>query len=403
MTATLATVNGVLKEVYEGDINDQLQSEKVLVKRVESSSDGVFENAGGKYTTFPVRTKRNHGISYRDENVALAAAGRQGYAAATETLKYGYGRVRLTGQLMELANTNQKAFASAMEQEMGGLKEDLARDCNRIAWGHYQANTVGATGIMARCTALGSATTTINAPTTSLIEVGMVIDITDNAGTPIPSGTGRTVVSADYFAASFTVDVAVTTAVGNNIVRTGNFNKEPYGLLGIVDTTGTYHGINSATAGNEYWRSYVDSTTTTLTESSMITTCDGIRRRGGKRPSAIFTSLGVRRAYFNLCTTLRRYNEPKEFSGGLIGLAFNYGKEIPVVEDIDAPNSTALYLTESEIKIYRTKPWYWADTDGSVLKYVHDYDAWEGLMKQYWQIVTHQRNAHAKQTNITEG
>lgn len=402
MTATLATVNGILKEVYEGDINDQLQSEKVLLKRVESSSDGVFEDAGGKYVAFPLRTKRNHGISYRDENVQLAAAGRQGYASAQETLKYGYGRVRLTGQLIDLADTNPKAFAPAMEEEMTGLKEDLTRDSNRIAWGHFQANTVGATGIIARCTAIGTATTTINAPTTSLVEVGMVIDITDNVGTPIASGTGRTVVSALPFASSFTVDVAVTTAVGNNVVRTGNFNKEPYGILGIVDNAGTYHGINSATAGNEYWRSVVDSSTTTLTEASMIANCDGIRRSGGSRPTAIFCSLGVRRAYFNLMTSLRRYNEPKEFSGGLIGLAFNYGKEIPVVEDIDCPTSTMVFLTEKELKVYRSKPWHWQDRDGAVLKYVHDFDAWEALMKQYWQIVTHKRNAHAKMTNITE-
>lgn len=402
MTATLTTVNGILKEVYEGQINDQLQSEKVLLKRIESSSEGVFENPGGKYVTFPVRTRRNHGISYRDENIQLANAGRQGYAAAQETLKYGYGRVRLTGQLMELADTNAKAFASAMDREMDGLKDDLARDCNRIAWGHFQANTVGATGILSRCTAIGSATTTITAPTTSVIEVGMVIDITDNVGTPIASGTGRTVTSALPFSTSFVVDVAVTTAVGNNIVRTGNFNKEPYGILGIVDNAGTYHNINSATAGNEYWRSPVDTATTTLTEAAMIANCDNIRRAGGKKPTAIFCSLGVRRAYFNLMTTLRRYNEPKEFSGGLIGLAFNYGKEIPVVEDIDCPNQTMVFLTESEIKEYRSKPWYWANADGSILKYVHDFDAWEALMKQYWQLVTHQRNAHAKMTNITE-
>lgn len=403
MTATLATVNGILKEVYEGDINDQLQEERVLMKRIESSSDGVFENAGGKYVTFPVRNRRNHGISYRDENIQLAAAGRQGFAATQETLKYGYGRVRLTGQLIELADTNPKAFAPAMEEEMSGLKEDLGRDTNRIAWGHFQSNVVGATGIIARVTATGTASTTITAPTTSLIEVGMVIDITNNAGTPNASSTGLVVASADYNAATFTVNVAVSNSIGDNIVRTGNFNKEPFGILGIIDSTGTLHNINSATAGNEYWRASVDTATTTLTESAMIRNCDSIRAKGGSKPSAIFCSLGVRRAYFNLMTSLRRYNEPKEFSGGLVGLAFNYGKEIPVVEDIDAPVSTMVFLTEKEIKLYRTKPWYWAQNDGSVLKYVHDFDAWEGLMKQYWQIVTHKRNAHAKMTAITEG
>lgn len=402
MSATLTTANGILKEVYEGQINDQLQEEKVLMKRIESSSEGVFENAGGKYVVFPLRTRRNHGISYRAEGVQLADAGRQGYQAATETLRYGYQRVKISGQLIDLAKSDPQAFANGMEQEMQGAKDDTARDCNRIAWGTTQGVALGRTGILTRLTGAGAATATVTAPTTYIIEPGMVIDITNTSGVPNAGSTALTVVSAVPNATSFTVSAAVTNSVGDCVVRTGNFDQEPYGLLNLVDSTGTIHGVNSATAGNEYWRSTVDSTTTTLTEAAMIANCDRIRGAGGARPSAIFCSMGVRRSYFNLMTTLRRYNEPKEFSGGLIGLAFNYEKEIPVVSDIDAPTSTMLIITESQLKEYRTRPWYWEDKDGSVLKYVHNFDQFEALLKQYWQIVTHQRNAHAKMTTVTE-
>jgi hypothetical protein len=401
MVATLTSALGILKEVYEGDINNQLNEEKVLMKRIESSTSGVFENAGGKYVVFPVRTSRNQGISYRAENTQLGAAGQQGYASTQEQLKYGYGRLRLTGQLMELADTNAQAFANAADAEMSGLKEDVVKDSNRIAWGAYQG-TVNVTGVISRATA-GSATSTVSAPTLGSIQPGMVIDIVDNTGTLVAGGGSLTVVSAAPYATSFTVSAAVTTVTGNNIVRSGDANREPNGILGLVNNTGTIHNINSATAGNEYWRSTVDSTTTTLTEAAMIAACDNIRRAGGKRPSAIFASLGVRRAYFNLMTSLRRYNEPKEFSGGLIGLAFNYEKELPVVSDVDAPDKTMVFLCESEIKEYRTKPWYFAANDGSIFKYVMDFDAWEVLLKQYWQLVTHQRNSHAVMNNITEG
>lgn len=401
MSATLTTVNGILKEVYEGQINDQLANEQTLLKRVIKSSEGTFENAGGKYVVFPVRKSRNHGISYRAENGALAAAGSQGYAATQENLKYGYGRVRLTGQVMELARTNPQAFAVAADQEMNGLKDDLGRDSNRIAWGHAD-ETVASTGILSKITT-GATSATITAPVTSVIEVGMVVDITDASGVPVASGTGLTVTSAVMGAATFVVSGSTTHATGGYVVRTGNYGNEPHGILGLVDSAGTMHNINSATAGNEYWRSTEDSTTTTLTEAAMIGNCDAVRRAGGKKISAIFCSLGVRRAYFNLMTGLRRYNEPKEFSGGLIGLAFNYGKEIPVVEDLDAPTSTMVGITESEIKVYKNRDWYWADDDGSVMKYVAGYDAWEALMKCYWQVVTHQRNAHFKMTAITEG
>jgi hypothetical protein len=395
MTATLTTVNGIMKEVYEGDINNQLPEERVTLKRIERTSEGVVNTVGGKYVVFPVRHTRNHGISYRAENGALADAGRQGYSATQETLKYGYGRVAITGQTMALAEKNFQSFASALDREMDGLKSDISRDENRIAIGHASSTT--ATGIIAALTATAtSATQTVDS--TDGLEVGMVVDVV-NAGTPVTGGTGA-VITAIASSTSVTFNGSVTGVSGNFIVRTGNWDNEPNGLLKIVDSTGSLHNIDGASA--EYWRSTEDSSTTTLTELSMITNCDVVYRKGGSKTTAIFASLGVRRAYFNLMTSLRRYNEPKEFSGGLIGLAFNYGKEIPVVADMDIPTKTMIGLDENEMTIYRDKEWYWEDTDGSVFKWVHGYDRFEALLKCYWQFVTHKRNAHWKMTNITE-
>jgi hypothetical protein len=110
MGATLTSVNAILKEIYEGNINNQLNEERVTIKRIERTAEGTSTDAvGGKYVTFPIRTQRNAGISYRAENTQLAPAGQQGLKAATEQLKYGYGRVRLTGQTIALADSNRQA------------------------------------------------------------------------------------------------------------------------------------------------------------------------------------------------------------------------------------------------------------------------------------------------------
>lgn len=390
MTATLTTVNGILKEVYEGDINNQLSEERVTAKRIERTSDGVVSTVGGKYVTFPVRHGRNHGISYRGENGQLAAAGRQAYTAATENLKYGYGRVAVTGQTMALAEKNFQSFSSALDREMDGLKGDLARDENRIIYGHVSG---AATGIIAELTATAT-NVTQTVDSTAGLEVGMIVDVV-NAGTPVAGGTAAEI-TAIASATSVTFAAAVTGASGNHIVRTGNWANEPNGLNKIVGD-GALHGITA-----DYWEATEDSTTTTLTELSMIQNCDTVYRVGGSKISAIFCSLGVRRSYFNLMTGLRRYNEPKEFSGGLLGLAFNYGTEVPVVADKDCPDSHMFGLCESDLTIWRDKEWYWEDTDGSVFKWVHDYDRFEALMKCYWQLGTHKRNAHFKMTTVTE-
>jgi hypothetical protein len=304
--------------------------------------------------------------------------------------------------MMELAETNPQSFMSAFDGEISGIKDDVSRDSNRIAVGNRAAFAAhGFTGVICRSTAISSGAT-ITVDSTQNIEVDMLIDFVDNTGAAVSGGTGLVVTSVTN-TTTFVVGASVAgVIVGTNIVRSGNWANEPFGLTHLVSATGTIHGINSATAGNEYWRSTVDSTTTTLTEAPMISMCDNIRRASGQHITAIFMSLGVRRSYFNLMTSLRRYNEVKEWTGGLVGLAFNYEKEVPVVTDIDMQAGQALFLNEGEITVYRNKPWYWADADGNMLKWVPDYDAYEALLKQYWQIVIHRRNAHGIMTGVTE-
>jgi hypothetical protein len=402
MPATLTSVNGVLKEVYEGTVTDQLDENMVAIKRLEKSSEGIFDTPGGKYVVFPLHTQRNSGISYRAENTQLGPAGQQGYAQAQERLKYGYGRIKVTGQILALANSNPKSFINTLDGEMNGLKKDLSKDCNRIAWGNATSfASSGKTGGITVLTGASAASTTVTAPT-QLLQVGEFIDIAA-AATGIPTGpnTGRTIVSITSSSA-FVVDAAVTASIGDFIVRNGNTDNEPYGYGVLVDDIGTLHNINSATAGNEYWRALDDGATTTLTETVIIKMMDDIKQKSGGKPSVILSALGVRRTYFNLLTSLRRYNEPRQWDGGLVGLAFMYEGDLPFIADPDQPPKSLYLVDESEMKIYRDKPWYWEDLDGSVLKYVHDYDVYEGLMKQYWQIVTHKRSAHGRFTNLTE-
>ena len=404
MGASLTTVTGILKEVYEGDVIDQVQSEKVAMARIESSADGVFEDAGGKYVRFPIRTGRNHGISYRGENVQLANAGQQRYLQSQETLKYGYGRVRFTGPVMGLAKTNPQAFTDAADAEIEGLKMDVIRDTNRIAWGNPTGfTTTGGTGVISRLTALSAASTTVTAPLNDSIEVDMVIDIVDSTGAVLAGCAQLTVTAVAAAETSFTVNTAVTAASGSFIVRNGNWNQEPFGLSALYAGSGTLHGINPATGGNETWvAADDDSTTTTLTEVAMIKKCDNMRRKGGDRPTIVFCSMGVRRTYYNLMTSMRRYNEPTEWGGGLVGLSFNYGKKIPVVDDIDCPAGGMYFLNEKQIKIYSNEDWHFDETDGNMFSKVAGYDAFEAYFKRYWQLVTHKRNSGARFTALTE-
>ena len=406
--ATMSTVNAGLKELYEGKIQSQTNDEAVGLKRVEGTSDGVVDTVGGKYVTFPIRVQRNSGVSYRAESAQIAPPGNQGYQAVTIPLKYGYGRFQFTGQVMDLAAENYQAFANMADEEMDRLKVDLVKDTNRIFYGNPVGNGVLAM-IMDTAT---SATHTVD--NVQYLEPGMVIDVlvvTSGSATggiqstqtvPVTINAINETTKAVTFSSSFGPTVSGPTSAGHGIYRFGNRAAEPTGMSQIVAATGSLHGIDPAT--QPIWAASVLSnagTTQALSETRMILACDQSRRKGGKI-SAIFSSLGIRRAYFNLLTQQRRYTDTKTYPGGFQGLPFNYGSEIPMVEDVDAPPNKLWFVQENRLKVYRKKDWSFADSDGHILKWVRDYDLWEGMMKKYWEIGTSQRNAHVLYTDITE-
>jgi len=329
--ATLTTVTALTKEIYEGKLRQQLQDEVIGLKRIERTSQGVSNTVGGRYVTFPLRVRRNQGIGYRAEDGALPAAGKQGYVRANIGLKYGYGRVHLTGQVMELAESNFQSFASAMDEEMTGLKDDIAKDSARIFYGDGN-------GTVATCTGANTGAT-VPCTNTQHIQIGMVLD----------SYTGATKDNTALVVESVVADTSITftgtpgTSLANadTLVRTGNYALEPNGLASLVGTASLYNIDPAGSGSNDTpeWKSTINDNSGTpraLSEGLMITMTDDVRIKGGKT-SLILTSLGVRRAYFNLLSTTRRYVGNKEFDGGIQGLTFHNGREIPVVEDVDDP------------------------------------------------------------------
>lgn len=401
MPASLSTVDTLLKEIYQGRLQTQLQNETVGMRRIEQSGDGVESQVGGKYVTFPLKIARNQGIGYRNELEQLQTAGQAGFTNVRIGLKYGYGRLRLSGQVMELATSNAQAFSNAMDLEISGLKDDVAKDQNRIFYGD-------GVGTMATVSAAAGPLATFTVASVQYLEVGQVIDIATSSSnsTPITNGTARTISAINTGTRVVTVSGAanLTTAIGNVVVRTGNFGREPNGLQSLVSATGTLHNVDPSVV--PLWKATVDAnggTGRSLSEALMIANVDAARVNGGKT-SLLLTTLGVRRSYFNLLQTQRRFTGTTNFEGGFSGLAFSAGagKDIPLVEDVDCPAGTMFGLDESSIKVYRDQDWHFLNRDGSMWKWVHDFDAYEAVLAKYWELATNRRNANFVIKDITE-
>lgn len=394
MGATLTTASNILKEIYEPKMKDQLQNELVTSKRLEQTSEGVTSEVGGKYVVFPIHVRRNHGIGARLEMEQLPTAQNQGYASARVSLAYLYGAVRLSGQTMELAESNYQAFASVLDQEMNGLQTDISKDMNRQVYGT-------SVGVLMTSTA-AYAVNTITTTNTQYMEVGMIVDIYDSTGVTLRA-TGRTVTAVTP--TTIVVDGAAIAAGANGdiVVRLGNLNRETIGLSQIVSDTGILYNIDPASETK--WKSTVNANggvNRALSEGLMIRMIDDIRQQGGKT-TVIATTMGVRRSYFNLLVQQREYSNVTSFEGGFSGLKFTTDNgEIPLISDFDCQPNRMYYLNEKELKFYRENDWKFMDRDGSKWTRVANFDAYDATMFSYRQLGCHRRNSQGIVRDITE-
>ena len=409
MPASLATLTGVLKEVYDGKLREQFNNEVVLLKRIARNGGGsvISSNVGGKYCVFPIHVSRNTGLGGRREGENLPIAGNQGTAPAQVRLKYLYGSVQLTGQTLRLANKDPQTFVAGLDLEMNGLKDDLAKDLNRQIYGD-------GTGAIATTSTVGASTTPTITAGVQQLQAGELLDVyvpaTLAADGAAKAGSPVTVTSVDPQTGAVVLAAnSVTFAAGDVFVRTGSANREWTGLKAIVNNSGILYGVDPATY--PIWKSIVDAnggTNRPLSESAMMRNVHAVRNNGGKT-TLLVSSLGVQRAFWNLLVQARRFSNVKEFTGGYSGLVFTTDQgEVPMVADIDCPFNTIYGLSEPNIRLYRDADWDWMDYDGSMWDRVPGSvagtikDAYAATMFQYSELGTDRRNAHFVMKDITE-
>lgn len=110
---------------------------------------------------------------------------------------------------------------------------------------------------------------------------------------------------------------------------TGNSGKDWNGLGNLIESGNSVGGINSATAGNEYWRSYEENTAGALTLAQMATAYNSVSV-GNDHPDLILTTRVLFEKYEALLQPQLRYTDTKTADAGFQNLLF---KAAPVVYD----------------------------------------------------------------------
>ena len=75
-------------------------------------------------------------------------------------------------------------------------------------------------------------------------------------------------------------------------------------------------------------------------------------------------------------------------------------RDIPLVDDKDAPHRQMDFISKEDLKVYEVKPFAWDESSGGVWKWSADQDAVTGFGKVYFNLGTSNRKALASLRDI---
>lgn len=403
-TQNLSGADAALKEDYQPMIREQLNLAFLLLSQIEANAKDV--DTSGRRAVLSLHTGRNEGVGARTEDQDLPTAGAEQFTEERVPLRYNYGRIRLTGQVMRASRSGDTSYVRQLDNESKAIVRNLKLDVNRQLWGTSD-------GVIAQC-GVTTASTTVNltSPTPQQmrqLRPGMRIDI----GT-VAAPTGRTgaltnghayIVSVG--ASTIVVDQAVTTATTDFIFRQGSggsgvSQKELTGLQTIVNSTGTLFNVDPTVVPS--WSAYELAVGGALTDTVGAKALDEIAIASGEDPgNLVITTHGVVRNYAASLTSFKRFNDTVDLKGGWKGVEFSSASGTAVLTaDKDAPQGQAFFLATDHLEQYQASDWEFMDDDGAVLSRVPNRDAYEAVLFKYHEIATDKRNAHGKLTGLTE-
>jgi hypothetical protein len=343
-TQTLATADALLKDVYRGPIIEQLNYKTYMLDQIQRDSDSV--DFTGRRAIFPVHSAPNFSPTSIVDGGTLPTPGTQGYLDGIVNIRYHAGGMALTDQTIKQATGNEGAFVNVLDNDAKKLAQDMKKNINRQVFGNGN-------GVITTLTSSPAAGTTFTVASTQYMSVGMTIDIVT-----VSNGTVRaaavTVTAINRTTKTITVGTNVTATTGTDgVTRPGAWGNEMDGLQNITGTGRTLHGINSATAGNEFWNgNRVAASGATAGEGLFEQLIDTIGSVGQGEVDVILTSRGVRRRLADTYQSTKRFTNAQavQIHGGYTAIFVN---EVPVVADDDVPKGWAFAIRKDAFKWFQ--------------------------------------------------
>lgn len=360
-TQTLAAADAILKDMYRGPIIEQLNYKTYMLDRIERDSESV--DFTGRRAIFPVHSQPNQSPTSFTDGGTLATPDFQEWIDGIVNIKYHDGGFEVTDQTVRQATgDNAGSFVNVLEANTKGLAQDMRKNMNRQVFGN------GSSGIITTLTSSPVAVNNFTVDSTQYLRVGMPIDIVAVANGAVRAAA-ITITAINRTTKTVTVSANVSaTLTTDGLTKPGAYGNEiEAGLRNVTSTDRTLHGINSATAGNEFWNGKRrDAAAATAGESLFEQLADDIGAEGQGEVDAFLTSRGIRRRLADTYQSTKRFVDAKavEIHGGYTAIFVN---EIPVISDDDVPKGWAFAIREASWKWFEVaEPDWLKSKDGTV-------------------------------------
>jgi hypothetical protein len=403
---TLAVLEDVMREYFLPSVPTRFAEKLSLYGDMEKSAKGI---EGGKSVVIPMHIALNErGIGNRNENETLPVAGANEYDQAIAYIKYIYGTMSLTGQALKMTK-GKNTLIDELKKSMNGTMTAMEWDIERQIWGDGSGWICA---VAASPSISGNVFYWTGDNGGEFFKRGMYIDAYPAAGGARTVDSAK-ILDVDYANQKVTLDGIQSLAATNKVCRedcvtwsgTAFVSRDMTGLAAIINATSTFEGISPTT--NAFW-SCVDHNASgsgrDLTDLLLMKFVDDIYLRSDKLPTAIYTSLGGRRAYKNM---LDGYNIPTESmptkSGSQKGYKYVHdGNEIPIIgsrfgwfETYAAVNTDHMWFAEAA-KLD------WENLGGGILRPRETTDSVAARLSWFANIVVDHRSAFGKLGDINE-
>lgn len=385
---TIKTAEDALKTVYLGVIGNQLNfHSNPLLSKIKQTTNGVYGNEIAKTVSFGI----SGGVTASQEADTLPGSYGKKYVQFKSTLKNLYGTIEISDKALRCSQNSAGAFVNLLNDEMESLIKSSNFNLGRMLYGD-------GTGILAKFTAsneVGGSELVVDS--LKFLAPNMACRVVLANGTQYSAYEPIVIEHMDKATNTIYIDrYADKDFNGMKLATLKGLNSEITGIGSIFNAQYLYGLKREAYPWlNPYSKTNVGE----LSEVAIQNAIDEVEFTSGEPIDFISCSAGVRRAYQECLSSMRRNVDVLNLDGGFRALSYN---GIPVVVDRFVNDDEMLLLNTKEFELCQLGDWQWLEgNDGKIIKQKDNYPAYSATLVKYAELFCNRPNGIAKLSGIT--